>query len=217
MNNHDELQDSADKAFELLEQKSPHQLAVELASLQRKHGIAVSALNKIGAQRDQLAVQLNDATAQCGVMADLLRELREGAEIHLHNCTVCKNEVGSTNWTDKLARIDAALAGKLPERFIVVSGKLSEMTTEELSRLQLTGPIIRRKNAPTDHHGLLDWAVTRWHEQVANRPMENIYRRTLDSVWRQVIRFAGEDPQSLIGPSHDDLLHGTQQSEGGEL
>lgn len=57
------------------------------------------------------------------------------------------------------------------------------------------------------HQSLLDWAVTSWHEQVAHRPMENVYRRTLDSVWRQVIRFAGEDPQSIIGPSHDDLLH----------
>ena len=54
---------------------------------------------------------------------------------------------------------------------------------------------------------LLDWAVTSWHEQVAHRPMENIYRRTLDGVWRQVIRFAGEDPLSIIGTPHDDLLH----------
>lgn len=113
MKSQEELKDAADRAFELLEQKSPHQLAVELAHLQRKHGIAVSALNKIGAQRDQLAFQLKDATAQCGVMAGLLRELREGAEIHLHNCTVCKNEQGIANWTSKLERIDATLAGKL--------------------------------------------------------------------------------------------------------
>ena len=64
---------------------------------------------------------------------------------------------------------------------------------------------------------LLDWAVTSWHEQVAHPPMENVYRRTLDSVWRQVIRFAGEDPQSIIGPSHDDLLHAaTPNPQGGE-
>ena len=62
---------------------------------------------------------------------------------------------------------------------------------------------------------LLDWAVTSWHEQVAHRPMENVYRRTLDSVWRQVIRFAGEDPHSIIGPSHDDLLYPDQVQEGG--
>lgn len=45
---------------------------------------------------------------------DLLRELREGAEIHLHNCKVCKNEEGVNNWTGKLARIDTALDGKFP-------------------------------------------------------------------------------------------------------
>lgn len=53
---------------------------------------------------------------------------------------------------------------------------------------------------------LLDWAVTSWHEQVAQRPLVNVYRRTLDSVWRQVITFAGGDAESLIGPRHDDLL-----------
>ena len=63
---------------------------------------------------------------------------------------------------------------------------------------------------------LLDWAVTSWHEQVAHRPMENVYRRTLDSVWRQVIRFAGEDPHYIIGTSHDDLLYPEQVQEGGE-
>jgi len=66
------------------------------------------------------------------------------------------------------------------------------------------------------HQSLIDWAVTSWHEQVAHRPMENVYRRTLDSVWRQVIRFAGEDPQSIIGPSHDDLLQQEQKPEHGE-
>jgi len=48
--------------------------------------------------------------------------------------------------------------------------------------------------------------VRSWHEQVANRPIQNVWRRTLDSVWRQVIRFAGEDDVVLIGPRHDDML-----------
>lgn len=48
------------------------------------------------------------------VALDLLHELREGAEIHLHNCNVCKSEEGVNNWTGKLARIDAALDGKFP-------------------------------------------------------------------------------------------------------
>lgn len=56
-------------------------------------------------QHDQLQSRLKGAL-------DLLHELREGAEIHLHNCKVCKNEEGVNNWTGKLASIDAALAGK---------------------------------------------------------------------------------------------------------
>lgn len=116
MKSQEELQDAADRAFELLERKSPHQLAVELAELQHKHDIALAALDKMQNQRDQLAAQLKDATAQCVVSAELLRDLREGAEIHLHNCTICKNAEGIANWTSKLERIDATLAGRLPSR-----------------------------------------------------------------------------------------------------
>lgn len=31
-------------------------------------------------------------------------------------------------------------------------------------------------------------------------------RRTLDSTWRQVVRFAGGDPDKLLGPSHEEML-----------
>lgn len=114
MKSQEELQNAADRAFELLERKSPHQLAVELVSMENRVQAAIDACARMQEQRDQLASQLKDATAQCGVMAGLLRELREGAEIHLHNCTVCKNEQGIANWTSKLERIDATMAGKLP-------------------------------------------------------------------------------------------------------
>lgn len=147
MNSDEDLMSSADRALELLEQKSPNQLAVELAELQRKHGIALSALNKMQDQRDQLAAQLKDATAQCVVSAELLRELREGAEIHLHNCTVCKNAEGVANWTSKLERIDAALSGKMPEEFIIARGSLPELTAEDVKRLQRCGDIIRLPEA----------------------------------------------------------------------
>lgn len=113
MKSQEELQNAADRAFELLEQKSPHQLAVELAQLQRKHGIAVSALNKIGAQRDQLAFQFKDATAQCGVMADLLRD----AFAYIDDDQDHSIETGKPlpdNCVSLLSRIDAALAGKMP-------------------------------------------------------------------------------------------------------
>ena len=116
MKSQEELQDAADRAFELLERKSPHQLAVELVSMGDRVQTALDACARMQEQRDQLACQLKDATAQCAVAADLLRELREGAEIHLHNCIVCKNEQGIANWTSKLERIDAALSGKMQEQ-----------------------------------------------------------------------------------------------------
>lgn len=62
-----------------------------------------------------MAKRIEELEAQVRVMAGLLRDLREGAEIHLHNCTACKNEQGIANWTSKLERIDASLVGKLPE------------------------------------------------------------------------------------------------------
>lgn len=53
---------------------------------------------------------------------------------------------------------------------------------------------------------MLAWAVERWFAEVANRPLKNIHRRTLDDTWRQVMRHCGGDPVELCGPAHDDLL-----------
>ena len=50
------------------------------------------------------------------------------------------------------------------------------------------------------------WAVERWQSEVANRPLQNIHRRTLDSTWRQVVRQYGGDDEALLGPRHEDLL-----------
>ena len=60
--------------------------------------------------------------------------------------------------------------------------------------------------APEVPEGLLSWAVERWNNEVADRPLKNVHRRTLDDTWRQVIRFAGGDPDVLVGPSHDELI-----------
>jgi hypothetical protein len=60
---------------------------------------------------------------------------------------------------------------------------------------------------------VLDWAVQRWNEQVQNRPLRNVHRRTLDDVWRQVIRAFGGDPDKLVGPSHDTLKAMAEGSE----
>ena len=52
----------------------------------------------------------------------------------------------------------------------------------------------------------LEWAVSRWLDEVSGRPLVNVHRRTLDDTWRQVIRHFGGDPDALVGPSHDALL-----------
>lgn len=53
---------------------------------------------------------------------------------------------------------------------------------------------------------LLRWAADKWHAEVANRPLVNVHRRSLDDTWRQVIRKLGGDDVSLCGLRHDDLL-----------
>lgn len=68
-----------------------------------------------------MAKRIEELEAQVRVMVELLLGLREGTEIHLHNCAVCKNAEGIANCTSKLERIDAALAGKLPGHFVDVS------------------------------------------------------------------------------------------------
>lgn len=57
-------------------------------------------------------------------------------------------------------------------------------------------------NAPI--YSLLEWACWRWREEVQDRPLGNVHRRTLDDTWRQVIRHSGGDPSVLVGPSHDE-------------
>lgn len=42
------------------------------------------------------------------------------------------------------------------------------------------------------------WACERWNEEVRDRPMDNVYRKTLDETWRQVIRRCGYDPEVAI-------------------
>jgi hypothetical protein len=51
------------------------------------------------------------------------------------------------------------------------------------------------------------WAMSRWHDEVKNRPLVNVHRRSLDDTWRQVIRYFSGDPDKLCGPSHDALLN----------
>jgi hypothetical protein len=59
---------------------------------------------------------------------------------------------------------------------------------------------------------VVDWAVGRWQAEVANRPLQNMHRRSLDGTWRQVIRHFGGDAVILCGPAHDDLLRASPLS-----
>lgn len=42
---------------------------------------------------------------------------------------------------------------------------------------------------------LLSWACGRWRTEVQDRPLVNKNRRTLDDTWRQVVRYAGGNPE----------------------
>lgn len=53
----------------------------------------------------------------------------------------------------------------------------------------------------------LEWAVSKWRDEVANRPLQNVHRSALDTTWRQVIRRFGGDDQMLVGPTHDELVN----------
>lgn len=65
---------------------------------------------------------------------------------------------------------------------------------------------IARRLTPLRPSNVVKWAVERWNAEVANRPLENIHRRTLDDTWRQVMRQFGGDPDVLCGPDHDELV-----------
>ena len=58
----------------------------------------------------------------------------------------------------------------------------------------------------TPRQEFMNWAVSRWHAEVANRPLKNVHRRSLDDTWRQVIRYCGGDDIALCGMPHDELL-----------
>lgn len=63
---------------------------------------------------------------------------------------------------------------------------------------------------------LVDWVVSRWHDEVANRPLANKNRRSLDDTWRQVLRHLGVNDEALLGPCHDDLLAAQTEADDGK-
>lgn len=110
--NADDLLERGRLAIAAYESKSPHQLAVDLVEMQRKHGIAMAALHKMQDQRDQLVTQLADATRQCGVMADLLREARRSVSYQMG---MQRSDTGHREtFSELLNLIDAAVSGEIP-------------------------------------------------------------------------------------------------------
>jgi hypothetical protein len=61
----------------------------------------------------------------------------------------------------------------------------------------------------------LAWAVEQWKQQVQHRPLVNIHRRTLDGVWRQVIKYFDGDPRELVGKAHDVLVDEAREPSHG--
>ena len=64
----------------------------------------------------------------------------------------------------------------------------------------------RQSGVMESNASILEFAVSRWEAEVKHRPLVNVHRRSLDGTWRQVIRFAGGDPDALCGHCHDELI-----------
>ena len=66
------------------------------------------------------------------------------------------------------------------------------------------GPLFAQPKAEPD---AVAWAINRWIAEVANRPLKNVHRRSLDDTWRQVIRHFGEDDTKILPlKTHDELV-----------
>ena len=66
-----------------------------------------------------------------------------------------------------------------------------------------SGLLRLRSAAPTTEQPSLDWAVQGWRDEVQNRPLVNEHRRSLDWMWRKMVKRFGGDPDALLGPDHD--------------
>lgn len=98
-------QQIADRAAELIGES--HLLPESYAVLEAKHVEAMSALDRMTDQRDQLAAQFKDATAQLARAGDLLNDVRD----YLGGF-----ESGGFMLLAVVNAVDEYLAGKLPEQ-----------------------------------------------------------------------------------------------------
>ena len=131
-----------------------------------------------------------------------------GAESrHIHACDACRHKLPL-----------AQQVGREPVAWLSPDGRTA-YGEDDASKLPYNYRITLRplqllhEPAPAqDVAGLLEWAVDRWHAEVANRPLSNVHRRSLDDTWRQVIRRLGGDAGLLCGPAHDALAAHDKQS-----
>lgn len=91
----------------------------------------------------------------------------------------------------------------------VSTGLTVERNTFSIVKREIRRWIAHRAEASqdsdVDRQALIDWVAASWHSEVANRPMVNIHRRSLDDTWRQVLRHLGVDDRARLGPTHDEL------------
>lgn len=141
------------------------------------------------------------------------RGIEPGAWPKSHQTSQCgyAGGIGPDNVLDVLSRIDSTdfwidMESKVRDandRFdLDAVERVCATVYGQAARATLASPPVEQPSPNL----LLEWAVGRWRDEVEHRPLVNKNRRPLDDAWRQVIRYAGGDPEALIGPSHDDLL-----------
>ncbi|MBD1602267.1 hypothetical protein [Pseudomonas typographi] len=97
-------------------------------------------------------------------------------------------------------------AGREPEvRGYVVAGSMF-FDVEVIDRAAYTTLAAERDALQSELTKVREWAVERWKDEVSQRPLQNIHRRSFDDTWRQVITRLGGDHRELCGPTHDELL-----------
>lgn len=140
-----------DRAMGLFETQSPHQLAVTLAHFEAKHAEALSALDRMTDQRDQLAAQLKDATAQLARAEDLLRAaVLELLGLNYPSLVLVDN-------------INGYLAGEVlppaaPDAWVMASGHWKDEMVSILgpSGLIASGLTVKQASALIEAHGGVD-------------------------------------------------------------
>ncbi|PWB21363.1 hypothetical protein DCO45_02905 [Comamonas sp. JNW] len=142
------------------------------------------------------------------------------AEVQAEPVADCYSDDDGDTWRDLPSDIDFVQGRKLGEEFELQASirswpevfRVTKVPDENDDDYEVE-PVSIRTAPQAQPAGALDWAVQRWNDEVRNRPLVNIHRRSLDNTWRQVITYLGGDAEKLIGPSHDDLLAAAQ--EGG--